>query len=162
MKMKRRWQRGEADIISVAVGMVILSIIVAGTSQAMIYGRDVLIRQENEKAVAYLLRGYMDQWQSRIQTEEPERSTNQLGRAFVEHNTTSLTTVVAGGSTPALGVDLVRDPVREVRFTESGVEISWYELTCHARWTENPMPSTETPRGQARELIFRTYVVIRT
>ncbi|MBI5059613.1 hypothetical protein HZB60_07540 [candidate division KSB1 bacterium] len=161
MKMKLKWQRGEADIVSVAVGLVILSIIVAGTSSAMIYGRDVLIRQENEKAVAYLLRGFVDEWQSRIQMEEDERSATNMGRT-VNERTSVLTTAVAGGNTPPLVVDLIREPVRAVDVLETGQDIDWYTLKCHARWSEHDMPGGEDDRFQARELTFVTYIVIRS
>lgn len=162
MKMKRKWQRGEADIVTVAVGMVILSIIVAGTSSAMIYGRDVLIRQENQKAVAYLLRGYVDEWQAKLQMEAGQRTDGNLGRSF-SRRSRDLTTNVAGGTTPPLEVDLVRDPVLKVDLSETGAGIDWYVLSCSATWIEDELSGDDPESsGQARSLSFRTYVVVRS
>jgi hypothetical protein len=162
MKIRLKWQRGEADIVAVAVGMVILSIVVAGTSSAMIYGRDVLHRQENQKAVSYLLRGYMEEWQAKIQIEAQHQQPNNLSRTFTR-TSRDLTTTVAGGATPPLVVTLVRDPVRQVDLIETGPGIDFYKLTCHARWREDDMAGGRSDNNsQHKELSFATYVVVKS
>ena len=59
-RFKKWQQRGSADLVSIAVGMVILSIAATGTAASMIYGREIMGRQERYKQAAYLLRQEME------------------------------------------------------------------------------------------------------
>ncbi len=66
MLRKKVWQRGSADLISVAVGMTILAIVTGGTAAAMVYGRELTAHEEHYKTAAYALRGAMEAGPGRI------------------------------------------------------------------------------------------------
>ncbi|MFZ5433854.1 MAG: hypothetical protein ACOZB3_08790 [Calditrichota bacterium] len=159
-----KWQRGAADLMSVAIGMVILSITVAGTAGAMIYGREAMIRQEHAKAAAYILRGRMEEVIGQMQTITDTRDPNAT-RSF-------LTTVKTyppepidlqddrGGNVEVVYVTVTRD---RARIIDPQVKGSGYYVTLRARWRERSMAEAFRAHGigMDRELTFTTAVVVR-
>jgi hypothetical protein len=65
----QKWQRGATDLVSIVASMTILSIAVAGTSAAMIYGREALLRTEHYKVAAFRLRGTVEQMSAEVQLD---------------------------------------------------------------------------------------------
>ncbi len=158
MTRRRKWQSGSADLVSVAVGMVILSIAVTGTSAAMIYGRDILTRQEHYKAVAYLLRGEMEkkQWELVSIIEV----TNDAARAAAVTTVNLNLPTERGRGNQVTTVTLIQRPI-ELHLDEGG-NPDFYYLTIDARWSEPDLAGGNDERFQQRMLTFTTAVALRT
>lgn len=164
MRLKLIRQRGAADLISVAVGMAILSIVVAGTSAAMIYGRDALLREEHAKAAAYLLRGKMEDVIAALQVV-PDVTNPAHGRGYL--NVAQQYAPIAldlptdrNRQNHRVWVTMSRDKVVKI---DPLVKGSGYRVTVRATWTDPDLAGTRTRdrAGRQRELKFTTSVIVR-
>jgi hypothetical protein len=157
MTRRRKWQSGTVDLVSVAVGMVILSIAVAGTSAAMIYGRDILMRQEHYKAVAYLLRGEMEkkQWElvGVIQVDDDRAFGSKT--QYTDLNTST----EHGRGSRVIRVTIVQQPILK-HFDNSGI-LDYYYLTMYATWAEPTLAGADRGELQERQIKFSTAVARR-
>ncbi len=166
MAKRQKWQRGVADMVSIGVGLVILGIVTAGTSAAMVYGREALIRQEHYKAAAYILRGFMEEAQGELQyipyqqrSLNGETSTPQPLDIPMERGGTRVQQVM---------VTIVKDAVVENDDQRNGPRKlnsppDFYTVTMHARWNERDLAENgdNNPIGMAREITFSTAVLVR-
>ncbi|MBU0507573.1 hypothetical protein KKH27_01870 [bacterium] len=162
MRLKRTWQSGAADLISVAVGMAILSIVVAGTSAAMIYGRDALLREEHAKAAAYLLRGEMEKFQAGLQVVDDARNAD-YGRSYLNTLETSAPIAIdtradRGGDHQQVFVTIRRE---RVRYVDPLVQGSGYIIEAKATWTEPDLAGSRRTGGSQREIKFKTATVVK-
>jgi hypothetical protein len=154
----QKWQSGTADLLSVVVAMTILSITVAGTSAAMIYGRQGLIKSEHYKAAAFALRGEMEKLQAEIQLDTT--ATNNPAR----RQATSWTAIQIPldnpldrrGHVAMTTCQIKRDQVSYYPIFEIGPPMGsyWYKTTVRARWFE---PTDD----QYHEISFTTGVLTR-
>jgi hypothetical protein len=166
MAKRRNWQRGVADMVSVGVGLVILGIVTAGTSAAMVYGREALIRQDHYKAAAYILRGHMEEAQAELQFIG--RSVRSLGQ--MDYPLEPLDDVHERGSTRVqqVMVRVSRDRIIEADDQRNGSRRltgppDFYYLTMHAQWQERDYAEggDNNAVGIPREIIFTTAVLVR-
>lgn len=162
MRLKRTRQRGAADLIAIAVSMAILSIVVAGTSAAMIYGRDALLREEHAKAAAYLLRGKMEEVSAALQVVDETRD-DVWGRSFL--NTAQVYEPVAldletdrNRHDHVVWVTMSRDRVLKVDPLSFG---RGYRVTVRASWTDPDLAGRRIRPGRHRELKFTTSVIVK-
>ncbi len=70
----RKWERGAADLVTIAVGLTIVAITAIGTSYSLLYGRQALIQQEHYKTALYKLRGFMEEQVARYRFSAYYRS----------------------------------------------------------------------------------------
>ena len=134
----KKWQSGMADIVSTTIGMMILSIAVIGTSAAMIYGRDALIRTEHYKTVCYHLRGEMEKLQAEIQLDtaatnnRARRMASQLGSFPLDTRTDH------SGRRNIVYCNISKDEVLPFRVYDYGPEegLYYYKLGVKAVWRE--------------------------
>ena len=165
-KKRRKWQRGTADMVSVGVGLVILGIVTAGTSAAMVYGREAMIRQEHYKAAAYRLRGHMEEAQGRLQyiAREDRDLTSYTWAAEPldlqnERNNSRVDQVKLTCSQETV------EPVFDMRLDDHrplNGPPDYYVLTMHGRWRERDYAEQGIGRaGIDREITFKTAVVVR-
>ena len=158
MTRRRKWQSGSADLVSVAVGMMILSIAVTGTSAAMIYGREILTRQEHYKAVAYLLRGKMEKKVWELSSMPLARQSQSLqGTAEVIELTLPND---RGPGSQVVDVTVEQNRIREIpNLSIHPTTPAYYELIMTASWVEPEMAEQGREHGQQeREIRFVTYV----
>ncbi|RPH96378.1 hypothetical protein EHM69_01550 [candidate division KSB1 bacterium] len=164
MARYRAWQRGAADLVAVAVGLTILSIVAAGTAGSMIYGREALARQERYKSAAFILRGKMEEVQTALQLIEEAR------------NPESSQSLIAAGTYPAVPIDRVymngevhpvyvtisRERIQIVDLLETSYSPDYYLLTMKARWREPDYAENRNRNtAQDREIKFTTAIVVR-
>lgn len=156
MTRRRKWQSGSADLVSVAVGMVILSIAVTGTAASMIYGRDILTRQEHYKAVAYLLRGEMEkkQWELVSILEV----TNFVARGATVNTVNLNLPTERGRGNQVTTVTLIQRPIE--LHLDANDDPDFYYLTIDARWTEPDLAGGRDENLQQRMLTFTTAVPV--
>ena len=62
----RRRQRGAIDLMQTVVAFLMITVAVVGTTYAMFYGRQALIRQEHRKVALFQLRQYVEYWTTRV------------------------------------------------------------------------------------------------
>jgi hypothetical protein len=161
--MARKWslQRGSADLVSVAVGVTILAIVMAGTAGSMVYGREALMREEHYKAAAYLLHGKMEEAQATLHLIPAASDPSHLqplnwGQFPIEISRDR------GGITP-INVRITQDLIERVDLPETGVNWDYYVITMHANWRERDYAEdARTGAGQDREITLKTAVVLRS
>jgi hypothetical protein len=160
MALKRSLQRGSADLVSVAVGLTVLAIVMAGTAASMVYGREALIREEHYKAAAYLLHGKMEEMQATLQLVPAASSDRNMqpinwGLFPIEipqdHN----------GIDP-IRVSVSSDRVEYVDLPETGHNIDYYVITMRATWRERDYAEHDRSEpGQPREITLTSAVILR-
>jgi hypothetical protein len=159
MTRRRKWQSGSADLVSVAVGMVILSIAVTGTAAAMIYGRDIMARQEHYKAVAFMLKGAMEKKQWEL-VSVVSSTDDRAFRPVVTTETLNLA-LERGQGNREIPVTLVQEPVIQ-HYDQNGMP-DYYYLTIRARWTEPDLAGgNDHATMQEREMKFTTAIALRS
>jgi hypothetical protein len=157
MAIHRKWQRGTADLTSVAVGLIILSIVTAGTSAALVYGRETLLREEHYKAAAYLLRGYMEAQQTALQITQGRRD---LAGGEVAMQPLDLSTDRING-VQQVYCSITRDRIQEHRAEEIGGQFAFYRITMHATWMERNLAENRRTSAMRREVTFTTSTIPR-
>jgi len=161
MKISRSIQRGSADLVSVAVGLTVLAIVMAGTASSMVYGRSALIKEEHYKAAAYLLRGKMEEEQASLQLIDEARLSRNLqpmdwGLHYIEMSNDR------SGIRP-IQVHITQDAIDWTDLPETGRNIDYYTITMHATWRERDDASdNRTEPGQVREITLTSSVVTRS
>lgn len=162
---RQTWQRGAADLVSVGVGMLILAIVLAGTTASMVWGRDAITHQEHYKAAAYILRGKMEEVQMAMQLEPQARdqhSPNSFMAAF-DYDPIPLDLGSDRSGTEPVYVYIHRNAVVPVYLPETGPELDYYVLTMSARWRERDFAANlREDRGKEQEIVFTTAFVVRT
>lgn len=157
-RIKKKWQSGAADMVSVAVGLVILSIAASGTAMSMLYGRDVLARQERYKSAAYMLKREMEKvtWELKSFTQA------RLPGAFNgrrQYRTQLQAPTEFGTGNQAVDIVFTMEPVTAVRDLVYQDKIAYWIVTMHANWNEPDMAGGASARGlQQREISFTTAV----
>jgi hypothetical protein len=169
MERKRFLQRGAADLVAVAAGLTILAVAVAGTSAALLYGRQALVNQEHYKAAVYLLRGELEQECARIQLSSDYRenpanllSSRKIGEFQLDspndRNGTRRQTIMT----------ISRPAVSEIYKPEvSLVAPVAYRIRMDATWTESaaagvgPRSGPRNPQGETNEISLATSVFVR-
>jgi hypothetical protein len=165
MVLKRTWQRGTADLVALGVGMMILGIVTAGTTAAMVYGREMNIRNEHYKVAAYKLRAAVEETIGKLSIG-PGSGTVQYWRDVPENlraktlKVDSLDMPHDFGETKVVKVTITQDKIVPV-YSEVAQDTICYEVTLRAKWQERDMAAVGLQSGQINELAFRTAVVIR-
>jgi predicted metal-dependent phosphoesterase TrpH len=143
---------------AVAASLSILSIIIAGTASGMIYGREVLFRQEVAKQVAYRLRGMMEAEQQRLDVLSYARSQSDL--AATKHSTETIEWETTRGQAPAVEVEFTRLPVEQVNVPETLQYPDYYYLRMRAVWVEPSFAGAdEISAGRVRTMTLFTAFV---
>lgn len=159
-RFKKWQQRGSADLVSVAVGMMILSIAATGTAASMIYGREVLGRQERYKVAAYMLRREMEKkiWelQSFTRAQGPEALQATVLR----------TQLVGSDERPGRNqpVDIVISMDRIVAVPDMQFDnvTAYWIITMHATWDEPEMAGGDSYDYQRRTISYQTAIDARS
>lgn len=158
MARKRKWQRGSADLVSVACGLTILAIVTAGTSAAMVYGREALVREEHYKAAAYALRGVMEEVQGELIYVDRARESQYLGPRLFPDVPLDRVDDHSGINRPVI-CHLSRDMVQQVYLPETGESLDYYIVTCRANWVERDYAEdARGGSGERREIVFTTAI----
>jgi hypothetical protein len=147
--------------LSVAVGVTIMAIVMAGTAGSMVYGREALIREEHYKAAAYLLHGKMEEAQATLQlipaASDPANLLPVNWGAFpieIARDRNGITPIV---------VRISQDRIDRYDMPETGVNWDYYVITMHANWRERDYAEdARSGNGQDREITFTTAVALRT
>jgi hypothetical protein len=154
-------------MVSVGVGLIILGIVTAGTSAAMVYGREALIRQDHYKAAAYILRGYMEQAQGELQYVEEARDVRRLGSETYAPEPLDRVNE-RGTRVQQVMVTVKKDRVIEADDLRNGSRglngpPDFYYLTMHATWQERDYAedADNSSLGMQREITFTTAVLVR-
>jgi len=162
MVRHRQWQRGGADLVSVGVGLAMLSIVFAGTTGSFIYGREALARQEHFKAVAYLLRSKMEEVQAAVQLIQKARDSNHPQNQLRAYTYPPIM-IEKGylGREKQIAVYIHRWKVEEVDLMETGEGTDYWVLTMDASWRERDFAegSRNSP-GKLETLTFTTAFVL--
>ena len=162
MTRRRQWQSGSADLVSVAVGMVILSIAVTGTAAAMIYGREILNRQEHYKAAAYLLKGEVEKKQWEIIGFAGATAAQGLQPTTKEVPLTLLGERGAGAEVIMVRIDQKAIEPKYVLEIDQ-VNPAYYLVEYEATWTEPEMAGgIEADNYQERSIKLVTAVATGT
>jgi hypothetical protein len=122
--------------------MIMLAIVFAGTAGSFIYGRAALAREEHFKAVAYLLRGKMEEVQSVMQmvdaARDPYSPRSQMG-AFT-YPPYTIEDYRLRREKP-ISVTIQRRAIRQEDLPETGIgTVDYYVLTMDATWRERDLP----------------------
>jgi hypothetical protein len=158
MAFSRAIQRGSVDMVSVSVGLLMLAAVTAGTTAAIVYGREALIRQEHYKAAAYLLHGEMEAQQAAMQLTAAQH--DLMGGVV---RTASLDLPAdRGGGTQLVYCTISRDIIQEHRAQEVGGQFAFYRITMRASWTERDYAENPRHSNQYREIEFTTSTIPRT
>lgn len=165
-KRRRKWQRGTADMVSIGVGVILLAIVTAGTTAAMVYGREAMIREEHYKAAAYLLRGAMEEQQAELQLIPAARTNSgALDPVFFTPKILETRQEREGsGSVQQTEVTLWRDQIEVVDDLRNNPPngIDFYRITLHARWRERDYAERlNMVGGIEREITMQTAVLVR-
>lgn len=161
MKMKLKWQRGEVDLTAVAVSMLILSIIVAGTGSAMIYGRDILQRQELAKQVSYRLRGEMEEVQLRLDVLASARTFTETSRTV--RSTQEMEWVSTDGVNDPVVVRFTRAPIQYIDLPETSQNPDYYNIWVTAEYDEPGLAGDNSRNSDRRRTmtLYSAFVTTR-
>jgi hypothetical protein len=158
-RFKKR-QRGSADLVSVAVSILILSIAATGTAASMIYGREVLGRQERYKVAAYMLRKEMEKKIWELQSF----ARAQAGEAL--QGTTLRTQLVGSDERPGRNqpVNIVISMDRIVVVPDMAFDnvTAYWIITMHATWDEPEMAGGGSHDYQRRIISYQTAIDARS
>ncbi len=162
MRLKLAWQKGSTDLVSVAVGLTIMSIVTAGTTAAVSYSRDILLRQENYKKAAYFLRGQMEQSVYELWKFGPDMygSLNLGERDLGSYPLQSQ--VVTGGTAVPTYVRVHRDRIEAVDLLETTEVPDFFRVTCRATWEERDLSGNVRPEEHMeRQIVLSSAVPIK-
>lgn len=162
MLRNRAWERGAADLVSVAVGMVILAIATAGTAGAMVFGREAMIREEHYKVAAYALRGVMEEVQGELMYKSVALQSQNLGYRFYREVDLDQK-ADRNGNVEVVKARITRDAVQVVNLPETGETADFYVVTVRAEWVERDYAENRRPgSGQRRQIAMTTAVMPRS
>jgi hypothetical protein len=150
MLRKKVWQRGGADLVSVAVGMVILAIVTAGTASALVYGRELTSHEEHYKAAAFALRGVMEEVQGELEYVQAARDQVNLNSTRIYAYVNLDDPSDYHGNVRVVRATISRDRVEPVDLQETGPGYDYYLITVRASWTER--------NGMPNEMAFHTAI----
>lgn len=156
------WQRGAADLVSVAVSVTLMAVVFAGTTASFLYGREALTREEHFKAVAYYLRGQMEEVQTAIALVDGATNPNS-SRSVISENWVNYPPHKIGGTSQEdpISITISRKATR-VDLTETGPGDDYYLIEMKAQWRERDLvENTRNGTGKAETLLFRTAFVAR-
>ena len=131
----RNYQRGAIDLIQIAVAFLMITVAVVGTTYAMFYGRQAIIRQEHRKVALYHLRQYVEEWTARILIE----AANIPAGEMLGGSDTKVVVDLDDASVPErakVKATLTREPTVAVDLPETGVGIDYYRLGFSITWRE--------------------------
>jgi type II secretory pathway component PulK len=149
MLRKKVWQRGSADLVSVAVGMTILAIVTGGTAAAMVMGRELTAHEEHYKTAAYALRGVLEQAQTELQYVDEARSRENLNATRIyARQALDVASDISG--VKVVLATLSRDRIDAIDLPETGAGDDYYIITVRASWIER--------NGMPQNLAFRTAI----
>jgi hypothetical protein len=156
------WQRGAADIVSVAVGLTLMAVVFAGTTASFLYGREALIREEHFKAVAYLLRGQMEEVQTAIAIVDNATNANSSRNVLSENWYNYPAQKIAGSSREEpISVTIGRKATR-VDLPETGDGDDYYLIEMRAQWRERDLAENgRNGLGKFETLSLKTAFVAR-
>ena len=148
----RKCQRGAIDLMQVAVAFLMITVAVVGTTYAMFYGRQAIIRQEHRKVALYHLRQYVEEWNARILIEASEIPAGEMlggsdAKVVVDLDDSSVPERAKVRAT------LSREQTVAVDLPETGVGIDYYRLGFTVTWHEND--------GMDQSILIRTSMVQR-
>jgi len=153
-------QRGSADLVSVAVGIMILSIAATGTAASMIYGREILGRQERYKVAAYMLRKEMEKKIWELQSFPRAQAIGAL------QPTTLRTELVRSDERPGRNqpVDIVISMDRIVVVPDMQFDnvVAYWIITMRATWDEPDMVGGDAHDVQRRTIAYQTAIDARS
>jgi hypothetical protein len=162
MALKRTWQKGFADLLSIGVGITILGIVTAGSTAAMMYSRDILIRQEHYKSAAFHLRGMMEEITGRLQTNPGNwRDSPENFRAkFLRMEQLDSPFDMGGVEIVNVGMSQANIDSSMVPGSDPAV-VNYYTVRLYAQWRERDLAGGQrTGNGQDRQIEFITSVII--
>jgi hypothetical protein len=162
----RSWQRGAADLVSVAVGLTLLAIVFAGTAGSFVYGREALAREEHFKQVAYMLRARMEEVQAAIEMVSGARTPGDprclLGGQVYPVEEIESNMRYDNPTRKPIRVTIQRMPIDTVNLVDTGPALDYYVLTMKATWREHDLPEDRrTEPGKDESLTFTTAFVVR-
>jgi hypothetical protein len=161
MVLKRNWQRGVADIVSLGVGILILGITTAGTTASMVYSREILTRQEHYKAAAFKLRGAMEEVIGKIEMNPNGWRNNPENLKAKFLRIEALEDPRDRDGIHPIYVTISQDRIEDVNLPETE-PIDYYHVTLRASWYERDMPDSRNVNNRmARRIAFTTSVVLR-
>jgi len=133
-KIDRSCERGAIDLMQAAVAFLMITVAVVGTTYAMFYGRQALIRQEHRKVALYQLRQYVEYWTTRaaVSTLSP--------REMLGGPESAVTVELDDGSVPEAArvrALITRGPIEAVDLPETGTGIDFYRIHLYATWQEH-------------------------
>lgn len=164
MARHHSWQRGAADLVSVAVGLTLLAVVFAGTTASFIYGREALAREEHFKVAAYFLRGETEEVQAAMglvdaatQPDTPQSLLTGDNWVFCDSRIIEKN----DGREEAIMVTISRK-AKAVDLPETGPVVDYYLLEMRAQWRERDFAEDrQSEPGKLEELKFKTAVVVR-
>ena len=148
----RKYQRGSIDLMQVAVAFLMITVAVVGTTYAMFYGRQAIIRQEHRKVALYHLRQYVEEWTARILIEASEIPAGEMLGGTSAQVVVELDDLSVPERAKVKAV-LARTPTQAVDLPETGVGIDYYRLGFTATWHEED--------GTDQSILIRTSMVQR-
>jgi len=132
----RKWERGAADLVTIAVGLTIVAITAIGTSYSLLYGRQALIQQEHYKTALYKLRGFMEEEVARYRFSAGYRSNYSWANARREVTVDLDTPTDRNGDIQVTTATLWRAAFSFKDDILTGVSPDFFKIEAHAVWTE--------------------------
>ena len=153
----KKWQSGSADLVEVAVGMVILSIAAAGTSAAMIYGREILHRQERYKVACYMVKREMEKKQWELESFPAARPRIPVHRLWLERTDLVTPNEFENGNQPVL-IDLWVDEITPIPDADQPELTAYWTVSVSGEWWEPAMAGGSENRQLREQVRFTTAV----
>ncbi len=150
-KRIRRFERGAADLYSIAISMTIVAIAAIGTSYSLLYGRQALIHQEHYKTALYQLRGYIEEENARMafSTSYPQNLnwvTQRQQKVFELESDFDRD----GRMVQTAGI-VWREPIAYFDDPLTSYNPDYYRITGYAEWVEPIIAGYEL--GEERETV---------
>jgi hypothetical protein len=136
-KVDRNRQRGAIDLMQAVVAFLMITVAVVGTTYAMFYGRQALVRQEHRKVALYQLRQYVEHWTTRVAVS------TLSAREMLGGPETAVTVELDDASIPEgarVRAVITRGPTEAVDLPETGMGIDFYRIHLYATWQEQDGP----------------------
>ena len=153
----KKWQSGSADLVSVAVGMVILSIAAAGTSAAMIYGREILGRQDRYKVACYMLKREMEKKQWELESFKDARPRIPVHHLWLGRTPLVTSDELQNGN-QVVEMNLWIDDITPFYDPDQQNLISYWTMSMSAEWREPSMAGGPDNRQRMEQIKFTTAV----
>ncbi|MBU1937207.1 hypothetical protein KKG05_07390 [bacterium] len=148
----KKYQRGSVDLMQVAVAFLMITVAVVGTTYAMFYGRQAIIRQEHRKVALYHLRQYVEEWTGRILIEASKIPPGEM----LGGSDTQVVVDLDDSSVPEraqVKATISRESTLAVDLPETGEGIDYYRLGFTVTWREYD--------GTDQSVLIRTSMVQR-